>query len=42
MTDEIDVTIADRDDELPIEMLDEIVAEYRRAVMFDGTGLVAD
>ncbi len=41
MNDEIDVTIADRDDEVPAEMLEEIVIEYQRAVRFDGTQLVA-
>ncbi len=41
MTDEIDVTIADRDDEVPMELLDEIVAEYQRNVLCDGMRLVA-
>ena len=36
MPDEIDVSIADRDDEVPLEMLDEIVAEYQRNVLCDG------
>lgn len=40
MTDEIDVTIADREDQVPMELLDEIVAEYQQAVMFDGIQLV--
>ena len=41
MLDEIDVTIADRDDEIPLELLDEIVSEYQQAVMFDGVQLVS-
>ena len=41
MDDEINISIADRDDAVPLEMLDEIVAEYQRAVMFDGQHLVA-
>lgn len=41
MTDEIDVTIADRDDEVPMELLDEIVVEYQRNVLCDGMRLVA-
>ena len=40
MTDEIDVTIADRDDEVPMELLDEIVAEYQRNVLCDGLRVV--
>ena len=40
MTDEIDVSIADRDDEVPLEMLDEIVAEYQRNVLCDGLRVV--
>lgn len=41
MDNEIDTTIADRGDSIPSEMLDEIVAEYERGVMFDGQRLVA-
>ncbi len=41
MDNEIDPTIADRGDSIPLEMLDEIVAEYERGVMFDGQQLVA-
>lgn len=41
MDNEIDPTIADRNDSIPFEMLDEIVAEYERGVMFDGQQLVA-
>ena len=40
MDNEIDSTIADRSDSIPAEMLDEIVAEYERAVAFDGAQLV--
>lgn len=40
MDDEIDVTIADRDDAVPMDLIDEIVAEYARSVMFDGQQLV--
>ena len=41
MENEIDSTAADRSDSIPDEMLDEIVAEYERSVMFDGQRLVA-
>ena len=41
MENEIDSTVADRSDSIPDEMLDEIVAEYERGVMFDGQRLVA-
>lgn len=41
MPDEIDVTIADRADEVPMELFDEIVAEYQRNVLFDGVRVVA-
>lgn len=41
MNDEIDVKIADRDDAVPLDFLDEIVAEYQRNVIFDGQQLVA-
>ena len=40
MPDEIDVSIADRDDEVPLEMLDAIVAEYQRNVLCDGLRVV--
>ena len=40
MPDEIDVSIDDRDDEVPLEMLDEIVAEYQRNVLCDGLRVV--
>ena len=41
MENEIDSTVADRSDSIPDEMLDEIVAEYERGVMFDGQRIVA-
>ena len=41
MKNEIDSTVADRSDSIHDEMLDEIVAEYERGVMFDGQRLVA-
>lgn len=41
MDDEIDVMIADRDDAVPMDFLDEIVAEYQRSVIFDGQQLLA-
>jgi hypothetical protein len=40
MTDEIDVTIADREDQVPMELFDEIVTEYQRNVLCDGLRLV--
>ena len=39
--DEIDVSIADPADQVPAVMLDDIVEEYLRGVIFDGVRLVA-
>ena len=41
MNDEIDVTIAEREDAVPLDFLEGIVAEYQRNVIFDGQQLVA-
>ena len=38
--DDIDTSLADREDAVPIEMLDEIVAEYQRNIIFDGVALI--
>lgn len=40
MSNEIDMTIADRSDEVPIDLLDEIMTEYQSNVYFDGIKLV--
>ena len=37
---EIDVTIADHDDEVPVEMFDAIISEYQRNVWCDGVNLI--
>ena len=39
---EIDVTIADHDNELPIEMFDSIIAEYQSSVWCDGVNLIVE
>ena len=39
--DEIDVSIADPTDQVPEDMLDDIVEEYLRGVIFDGVRVVA-
>lgn len=41
MDQEISISIADRDDAVPFDFLEEIVAEYRQSVFFDGMQLVA-
>lgn len=41
MDDDMDVAIAERADTVPLEFLDDIVAEYQRAIIFDGQQLVA-
>lgn len=41
MDEEINVAIAERADAVPLDMLDDIVAEYHRNVMFDGVRMVA-
>lgn len=38
---DIDVTIADREDAVPLDFLDEVVAQYQRNVVFDGQQLRA-
>lgn len=42
MDDPIDVTIADRSDQVPLDLLDEVVSEYERDIAFDGLALVRE
>ena len=41
MQDDVDVALADRDDAVPEDWLDEIVAEYQRNIIFDGVRVQA-
>ena len=39
--DNLDVALADRDDAVPEDFLDAIVAEYQRNIVFDGLSVMA-
>ena len=39
--DDLDLALADRDDAVQMELLDEIVAEYERDLFYDGVRIVS-